>query len=159
MMPVKWEQLIQVVYNREVGEEFPRTFECGPGTTLRAVLKNVNGKAWNVSESISAWLASPHPFSLPPIFCNVPCATPVSISFLYTVYLCAILWQKSAVSVWCHELWSAAFVSRLVNYDLHISGTFILNHCKAYNLGSWGSWYMWSVKVFKMCTLCSEQHL
>uniref|UniRef100_A0A131XJB8 [acyl-carrier-protein] S-malonyltransferase n=1 Tax=Hyalomma excavatum TaxID=257692 RepID=A0A131XJB8_9ACAR len=54
MMPVKWEQLIQVVYNREVGEEFPRTFECGPGTTLRAVLKNVNGKAWNVSESISA---------------------------------------------------------------------------------------------------------
>ncbi|KAH7980935.1 hypothetical protein HPB49_020331 [Dermacentor silvarum] len=54
VMPVKWEQLIQVVYNREVGEEFPRTFECGPGSTLRAVLKNVNGKAWNVSESISA---------------------------------------------------------------------------------------------------------
>uniref|UniRef100_G3MT59 [acyl-carrier-protein] S-malonyltransferase n=1 Tax=Amblyomma maculatum TaxID=34609 RepID=G3MT59_AMBMU len=54
VMPVKWEQLMQVVYNRDVGEEFPRTFECGPGTVLRAVLKNVNGKAWNVSESISA---------------------------------------------------------------------------------------------------------
>lgn len=51
---VKWEQLMQVIYNRETGEEFPRTFECGPGVTLRAVLKNVNGKAWNVSESISA---------------------------------------------------------------------------------------------------------
>ncbi|CAN7992377.1 unnamed protein product [Ixodes hexagonus] len=54
VMPVKWEQLMQQVYNRDVGEEFPRTFECGPGASLRAVLKMVNGKAWNVSESISA---------------------------------------------------------------------------------------------------------
>lgn len=54
VMPVKWEQLMQVIYSRETGEEFPRTFECGPGVTLRAVLKNVNGKAWNVSESVSA---------------------------------------------------------------------------------------------------------
>ncbi|EEC14194.1 malonyl CoA-acyl carrier protein transacylase, putative, partial [Ixodes scapularis] len=54
VMPVKWEQLMQQVYNRDVGEEFPRTFECGPGTSLRAVLKMVNGKAWNVSESIGA---------------------------------------------------------------------------------------------------------
>lgn len=52
--PVKWEQLMQQIYNRDVGEEFPRTFECGPGSSLRTVLKMVNGKAWNVSESISA---------------------------------------------------------------------------------------------------------
>lgn len=54
IMPVKWEQLMQQVYNRDAGEEFPRTFECGPGTSLRTMLKMVNGKAWNVSESISA---------------------------------------------------------------------------------------------------------
>lgn len=50
--PVKWEQLLHNVYARNVGEAFPRTFECGPGNTLRAILKVVNGKAWNISEGV-----------------------------------------------------------------------------------------------------------
>ncbi|RZC22674.1 malonyl-CoA-acyl carrier protein transacylase, mitochondrial, partial [Asbolus verrucosus] len=37
--PVKWEQLLHVVYERNQDEYFPRTFECGPGTSLRTILK------------------------------------------------------------------------------------------------------------------------
>jgi [acyl-carrier-protein] S-malonyltransferase len=43
--PVKWEQLLHTLYERTQGEYFPRTFECGPGTSLRAILKQVNTKA------------------------------------------------------------------------------------------------------------------
>ncbi|XP_044269329.1 probable malonyl-CoA-acyl carrier protein transacylase, mitochondrial [Tribolium madens] len=50
--PVKWEQLLHVVYERSQGEYFPRTFECGPGTSLRAILKQVNAKAWTTCFNI-----------------------------------------------------------------------------------------------------------
>ncbi|XP_064466451.1 probable malonyl-CoA-acyl carrier protein transacylase, mitochondrial [Ornithodoros turicata] len=50
--PVKWEQLLHNIYAREDGEAYPRTFECGPGNSLRAILKVVNGKAWNISEGV-----------------------------------------------------------------------------------------------------------
>ncbi|CAG9855930.1 unnamed protein product [Phyllotreta striolata] len=52
--PVKWEQLLHVVYERAPGTDFPRTFEVGPGTSLRAILKQVNGKAHNESFCIEA---------------------------------------------------------------------------------------------------------
>ncbi|XP_060535054.1 probable malonyl-CoA-acyl carrier protein transacylase, mitochondrial [Cylas formicarius] len=52
--PVKWEQLLHVVYERGQDEYFPRTFECGPGTSLRATLKEVNVKAWQESFGIEA---------------------------------------------------------------------------------------------------------
>ncbi|XP_063701433.1 probable malonyl-CoA-acyl carrier protein transacylase, mitochondrial [Culicoides brevitarsis] len=50
--PVKWEQTLHILYERRDGESFPRTFECGPGQGLRAILKQVNAKAWNTSYNI-----------------------------------------------------------------------------------------------------------
>jgi len=43
--PVKWEQTLHILYERPVGSMFPHTFECGPGSTLRSLLKTVNSKA------------------------------------------------------------------------------------------------------------------
>lgn len=43
--PVKWEQTLHILYERPVGSNFPDTFECGPGSTLRSLLKMVNSKA------------------------------------------------------------------------------------------------------------------
>lgn len=52
--PVRWEQTLHVMYERSVGVDFPRTFECGPGRSLKSVLKMVNAKAWNSCFSIEA---------------------------------------------------------------------------------------------------------
>ncbi|XP_048525849.1 probable malonyl-CoA-acyl carrier protein transacylase, mitochondrial isoform X1 [Dendroctonus ponderosae] len=52
--PVKWEQLLHVVYERNPDEDFPNTFECGPGQSLKAILKQVNLKAWTKCYSIEA---------------------------------------------------------------------------------------------------------
>ncbi|KAJ9590877.1 hypothetical protein L9F63_016082 [Diploptera punctata] len=52
--PVRWEQILHALYERTVGEHFPRTFECGPGTSLKSILKMVNGKAWNSCFSYQA---------------------------------------------------------------------------------------------------------
>ncbi|KAI4471287.1 malonyl-coa acp transacylase acp-binding [Holotrichia oblita] len=52
--PVKWEQTMHVIYERDVGEYFPRTFECGPGVALRTILKQVNAKAWDYCISVPA---------------------------------------------------------------------------------------------------------
>lgn len=51
---VKWEQTLHVLYERKVGEYFPRTFECGPGNSLKSLLKMVNAKAWSCCFSIEA---------------------------------------------------------------------------------------------------------
>ena len=45
--PVKWEQTLHVVYSRPQGEEFPQTFEAGPGNQLGTLLKLVNSKAYS----------------------------------------------------------------------------------------------------------------
>lgn len=50
--PVKWEQLLHVMYERKQEEHFPRTFECSPGRGLRAILKQVNAKAWDTSFTV-----------------------------------------------------------------------------------------------------------
>lgn len=52
--PVRWEQTLHILYERKVGEYFPRTFECGPGDSLKMLLKMVNAKAWNCCFSIEA---------------------------------------------------------------------------------------------------------
>ncbi|KAL1517047.1 hypothetical protein ABEB36_000863 [Hypothenemus hampei] len=52
--PVKWEQLLHVVYERNPDDYFPNTFECGPGETLSSILKQVNAKAWAQCHSIQA---------------------------------------------------------------------------------------------------------
>lgn len=43
--PVKWEQTLHILYERKQGIDFPRTYECGPGKGLTAILKQVNAKA------------------------------------------------------------------------------------------------------------------
>lgn len=43
--PVKWEQTMHVMYERSIGDNFPRTYECGPDKTLKAILQQVNAKA------------------------------------------------------------------------------------------------------------------
>jgi len=43
--PVKWEQILHVLYERKQGNAFPRTYEVGPGRQLGALLKAVNRKA------------------------------------------------------------------------------------------------------------------
>ncbi|XP_071446027.1 probable malonyl-CoA-acyl carrier protein transacylase, mitochondrial [Hetaerina americana] len=51
--PVKWEQTLHVLYERSEGEYFPKTYECGPGSSLKTMLKMVNAKAWNTCTSIN----------------------------------------------------------------------------------------------------------
>lgn len=50
--PVKWEQLLHILYERKQGEHFPRTFEVGPGRGLKTIIKQVNAKAWDSSFNI-----------------------------------------------------------------------------------------------------------
>ncbi|XP_022195086.2 probable malonyl-CoA-acyl carrier protein transacylase, mitochondrial [Nilaparvata lugens] len=45
--PVKWEQTLHILYERAPGEQFPNTYECGPGSSLRSILRMVNAKATN----------------------------------------------------------------------------------------------------------------
>lgn len=51
--PVKWEQTLHILYERPVGSNFPDTFECGPGSTLKSLLKTVNSKAHNTCYTIN----------------------------------------------------------------------------------------------------------
>ena len=45
--PVKWEQIMHMVYSRRQGELFPLTYEVGPGKQLGSLLKMTNRKAFN----------------------------------------------------------------------------------------------------------------
>ncbi|XP_064417709.1 malonyl-CoA-acyl carrier protein transacylase, mitochondrial [Latimeria chalumnae] len=44
--PVRWEQIMHSVYEREQGTEFPNTYEVGPGKQLGTMLQKCNLKAW-----------------------------------------------------------------------------------------------------------------
>ena len=44
--PVKWEQIIQTIYRRMPGLEFPDTYEIGPKRELGILLKRTNMKAY-----------------------------------------------------------------------------------------------------------------
>ncbi|XP_075161864.1 malonyl-CoA-acyl carrier protein transacylase beg [Haematobia irritans] len=52
--PVKWEQTMHEMYERQQGMDFPKTYECGPGKGLLQVLEKVNAKAANTAISIQA---------------------------------------------------------------------------------------------------------
>ncbi|KAL7732038.1 hypothetical protein ACLKA6_015801 [Drosophila palustris] len=52
--PVKWEQTLHTVYERQQGVNFPRTFECGPGKGLLQVLEKVNAKAAQTAHNVLA---------------------------------------------------------------------------------------------------------
>ena len=43
---VKWEHTMFIVFTREKSEQHPWIFECGPGTNLITILKNVNARAY-----------------------------------------------------------------------------------------------------------------
>jgi [acyl-carrier-protein] S-malonyltransferase len=43
--PVKWEQIIQKIFNRPVNSDFPRTFDIGSQGTMKTILKMINVKA------------------------------------------------------------------------------------------------------------------
>ncbi|XP_047659657.1 malonyl-CoA-acyl carrier protein transacylase, mitochondrial isoform X2 [Tachysurus fulvidraco] len=44
--PVKWEQVMHEIYERTRGQEFPNTYEVGPGRQLGATLQKCNMKAF-----------------------------------------------------------------------------------------------------------------
>lgn len=52
--PVRWEQILHILYERSQEQHFPRSFECGPGRSMKTVLKLVNAKAWDSCYSIDA---------------------------------------------------------------------------------------------------------
>lgn len=52
--PVKWEQTLHIIYDRDKGTSFPQTFEVGPGKSLTALLKYANASAANESVNILA---------------------------------------------------------------------------------------------------------
>ncbi|XP_011879509.1 PREDICTED: probable malonyl-CoA-acyl carrier protein transacylase, mitochondrial [Vollenhovia emeryi] len=43
--PIKWEQSMQLLYNRPEGTAFPRTFDVGSGGRMATILKLINAKA------------------------------------------------------------------------------------------------------------------
>ncbi|XP_075229051.1 malonyl-CoA-acyl carrier protein transacylase beg [Lycorma delicatula] len=50
--PVKWEQTLHILYERPQGVDFPLTYECGPGNSLKTILKMVNAKAADSCKNI-----------------------------------------------------------------------------------------------------------
>lgn len=52
--PVKWEQLLHIIYERPQTEKFPMTYECAPGKSLTVILKQVNAKAWDSSHVVDS---------------------------------------------------------------------------------------------------------
>lgn len=51
--PVVWEQTMHILYERNQDQQFPKTYEMGPGSSLKAILKMVNARAANSCTSIS----------------------------------------------------------------------------------------------------------
>lgn len=45
---------MHILYERQPGELYPQTYECGPGSSLKAILKKVNLKAANNCHNIFA---------------------------------------------------------------------------------------------------------
>jgi [acyl-carrier-protein] S-malonyltransferase len=50
--PVKWEQLLHIIYERRQDVHFPKTFEASPGDSLITILKQVNFKASSTAISV-----------------------------------------------------------------------------------------------------------
>lgn len=50
--PVRWEQTLHTLYDRDVGEQFPSTYEVGPGSQLRTMLKQTNAMAGERAKSV-----------------------------------------------------------------------------------------------------------
>ena len=55
--PVKWEQTLHLMYERPAGEDFPRTYEVGPGKQLGVMLRRNNAKAFAHYTAVEVWRA------------------------------------------------------------------------------------------------------
>lgn len=51
--PVCWEQTMHVLYERNQDQHYPMSFECGPGSSLKSILKMVNAKAAVMCTTVS----------------------------------------------------------------------------------------------------------
>uniref|UniRef100_A0A8J2RM93 [acyl-carrier-protein] S-malonyltransferase n=1 Tax=Daphnia galeata TaxID=27404 RepID=A0A8J2RM93_9CRUS len=51
--PVCWEQTMHVLYERNQDQHYPMSFECGPGSSLKSILKMVNAKAAAMCTTVS----------------------------------------------------------------------------------------------------------
>jgi len=51
--PVRWEQLMHIIYERDEGQRFPSTYEMGPGRQLSVMLSKTNAKAMQFCQSVS----------------------------------------------------------------------------------------------------------
>ncbi len=51
--PVKWEQIMHMLYKRDKGLAFPQTFEVGPGRQLGTLLKMTNNLAFESYRNVS----------------------------------------------------------------------------------------------------------
>lgn len=49
--PVKWEQCLQNIYNRPKGTSFPETYDIGSEGRMRTILKLINAKIFNETQS------------------------------------------------------------------------------------------------------------
>lgn len=55
--PIKWEQIMHTIYARTPGEEFPHTYEVGPGRQLGYILRLTNEKAhYKNYHHIQVWI-------------------------------------------------------------------------------------------------------
>lgn len=52
--PVRWEQTLHILYEKGSRLGYASTYECGPGTSLKAILKMVNRKAWEHCSNVEA---------------------------------------------------------------------------------------------------------
>ncbi|XP_055949970.1 probable malonyl-CoA-acyl carrier protein transacylase, mitochondrial [Argiope bruennichi] len=52
--PVRWEQIMHIIFERSQGMKFPNVFECGPGTSMKTILRMNNRIAYDNCKSILA---------------------------------------------------------------------------------------------------------
>lgn len=52
--PVEWEQIMHIIFERNQGESFPYVYECGPGTSMKSMLKLNNNLAYKNCQNVLA---------------------------------------------------------------------------------------------------------
>ncbi|GFS64580.1 malonyl-CoA-acyl carrier protein transacylase, mitochondrial [Nephila pilipes] len=52
--PVRWEQIMHILFERSQGSEFPNVYECGPGTSMKSILRFNNNLAYQKCSNVLA---------------------------------------------------------------------------------------------------------
>lgn len=107
--PVKWEQTMHVLYERRPGLPYPNTYECGPGTSLKTILKMNNAKAVENTVCVRAWVATFTVLIRVPLltYCirnfeqtfTVPDSQPISNLVRCEGILCVFSWNYSSSNI------------------------------------------------------------